>query len=122
MSYNIDSIEYVEGTGPLSMHHSVRLDLATALADRLPEGCFLTNDNCVGARHSSGMEAIIHPSWTDECSGSAFDHLKEALTRTLGRADLVICWEGGDRYSGLRVCNGVVTERVVVMSLGEVRS
>lgn len=33
--------------------------------------------------------------------------------------DLVICWEGGDSYTGLRVVDGKVTRHKVVMGLGE---
>ncbi len=48
----------------------------------------------------------------DECSGD--DYLREFLRRCDGEARVLVCWEGGDSYSGLIVKDGRVTEGRVV--------
>lgn len=56
--------------------------------------------------------------WQGEGSGHTFDMLLAALKFFRGSADLVLCWEGGDSFSGLRVKDGRVTQHEVIMTLG----
>lgn len=57
-----------------------------------------------------------------EGSGWAFDALRDViLPRFTGRADIVICWEGGDSYTGLRVVEGKVTAHEVIRALGKAK-
>lgn len=55
--------------------------------------------------------------YSGESSGHNFETLKRLLAKFTGSAEMVVCWEGGDSYSGLRVRNGVVTEPAVMMAL-----
>lgn len=58
--------------------------------------------------------------FTSDGSGWAFDALlANILPRFTGRADLVVCWEGGDSFTGLRVVDGKVTKHEVVRTLGK---
>lgn len=117
MSYNIDSINYVSGTGPLAIHNTVLREYQTH--GDVPEGNFLQYPECIGEEHSSGMVAIQKPWWYGEGSGRAEPLFREILSKTMGHADLILCWAGGDAYTGLRVRNGLVTEHEVAMTLGE---
>ncbi len=110
MSYNIDSVEYISGRLGISDFRMVEARRVVSEEDR-PEMCFL-NDDEPGYLHASGL-------WCSDGSGHGWDAFKLALTFTHGQAELLVCWEGGDSFSGLRVRCGVVTEHKVVHSLGE---
>ena len=45
------------------------------------------------------------------------DELRAILALTDGVAALLLCWEGGDRYTGLLVNHGEVTEGRVVQTV-----
>lgn len=60
-------------------------------------------------------------SWSGTWSGHSYDLLKDLLSRTLGAADVIYTWEGGDSFSGLRVRDGVVTDHEVIRTLGKVK-
>jgi hypothetical protein len=114
MSYNIDSTEYLSG-GPLRIHQDV-VDMANSeLEYRLPEGCFIFD---LGGPPNTWHD-ITHPSWVGEGSGNEEDTFKYLLSQTKGSADILLTWEGGDSFSGLRVVDGTVTEHRVVHMLGE---
>lgn len=87
----------------------------------LPEDCFLT-DNRATRREPGGLRTIARLAWQGEGSGSSFDAVlvKSVLPRTQGTADFVVTWEGGDKHTGLRVVEGVVTQHEVVQALGAV--
>ena len=110
MSYNIDSVAYISGCLEIS-----EADFAAAKAniieDDRPESCFL-NYGGPGIMSDIGL-------WSGEGSGHAWTTFKRALKFTTGKAELLVCWAGGDSVSGLRVRDGVVTEHKVVHSLGE---
>ncbi len=110
MSYNINSVAYISGCLEIS-----EADFAAAKADIIgddrPESCFLTYG---GPGIMSGIGL-----WSGEGSGRTWETFKRALKFTTGKAELLVCWEGGDSISGLRVSHGVVTEHKVVHSLGE---
>lgn len=59
--------------------------------------------------------------WYGEFSGRSYIEglIFIVLPAFTGSADLVVCWEDGDSYTGLRVKDGKVTEHEVVMSLGK---
>lgn len=109
MSYNIDAIDYI-GDGQLRLSLDAQRHARQIIRqDDRPEDCFLSDD--------SGTLGRI--AWDGDGSGNTFKHLLRALSYTMGHAELVVCWEGGDSYTGLRVRDGVVTEHKVVFALGE---
>ena len=58
--------------------------------------------------------------WYGEWSGRCLDVLTGiVLPAFTGSADLVVCWEGGDSFLGLRVKDGKVAEHEVVQALGK---
>lgn len=58
--------------------------------------------------------------WYGEWSGRSYrDVLPKVLAKTKGAADLLFVWEGGDSFTGLRVKDGVVVEKRVVIRLEE---
>jgi hypothetical protein len=63
--------------------------------------------------------ALKNLSWGGEWSGHSYELLKDLLRRTLGEADVIYTWEGGDSFSGLRVRDGVVTEHEVTWAIGK---
>lgn len=109
MSYDIDSIDYLSGELKLP----VPVYLPNLGIDYLPEGCFLLHPEETMDGHT-----IKKLWWHGEGSGNGFEDFKKILACTVGEADLLICWEGGDSYTGLRVTNGKVVEHEVVHALG----
>lgn len=57
--------------------------------------------------------------WNGEGSGRSMIALMDVLSSFDGEVDLVLTWEGGDSFSGLRLRDHVVTEHEVVQTLGE---
>lgn len=115
MSYNIDSIEIIKSDG---------LFIATSMVDAFnakypdrPESW----EPPYGAVpiDAPGVLRFRTIPWYGEFSGNGLDALVDLLGQTYGSADLLLCWEGGDDYSGLRVVDGVVTKHKIVMSLGD---
>lgn len=111
MAYNIDSIDYISGS--LSLSPGMRTRLLGELGDERPEGCFLDEARCWQGQR------LRWPWWHGVWSGHCWDSLKRVLAAMDGAADFVVCWEGGDSYTGLRVVDGTVTEHEVVHALGE---
>ena len=113
MSYNIDSIDILkqdnftispERFSTLVQEHSD--DLAEGFPTRYNDLCKAIGDGRFW--------------WYGEGSGSGYDTLVNVvLSLFTGSADLLLCWEGGDSYSGLRVSNGKVTKHVIEMTLGK---
>lgn len=129
MSYGISSIDIVAKDGfRLSLEHVATL--RERLEDQLPESHPLTKTPHApfGERpdfedRADGFRYFNRISWHGEGSGHFFETLTtKILTLTEGWADLVIRWEGGDSYSGLRVMGGTVKEHRVVMTLGAEKS
>lgn len=119
MSYNIDNIEHLT-TGRLLIAAGVRSALAVKHADDTPEDTFLTDDSAVReSRDLPGYFVIERIGWYGEGSGRSDGVLVEVLSETLGAADLMLTWEGGDHHSGYRVINGKVTEMGVGFTLIE---
>jgi len=111
MSYNIDSVSYI--SGELSVDRKRAFDYEDEHGDELPEDCFIYN---VSGKFPENV-ALKYITWQGEHSGD-LDEFKRALAITTGRAELLVCWEGGDRYTGLEVVDGVVTEKKVKFVLG----
>lgn len=55
--------------------------------------------------------------WHGSCSRRGEESLAVFLTATTGHADIILCWEGGDSYSGLRVRDGIVSFHGVRLEL-----
>lgn len=113
MSYNIDTITIVEGQlqmTPLGMKRAL-------LAWKEAEGCLpeMARDCLYSPEYYLKDYVIKKLPCTGEGSGRALAAFKEHfLARCDGDAKLLLCWEGGDSYTGLVVSDGVVTEGRVV--------
>jgi hypothetical protein len=110
VSYNITQIDIVEGVLQCT---PARLKRFADQAEYLPEGF---NDAVVRGELLDGCE-VRHVPWWGEGSGRSYDDLLTFLRLCDGRAALLICWEGGDSYSGLIVDNGTVTDGKVVQTV-----
>ncbi len=122
MSYNIDTVQYIEGALKISVADRDRL--LAEYEDDLPEGCFLRDHV---APDDNDMVAVSAASfWLGEGSGITYiGHRKNIISRVLpclrGRADLLLTWEGGDKHTGLRIVDGDWTEPDVVLLLAPCR-
>lgn len=117
MSYNISSTRYL--SGQLYIRDRVVCDLMNKHEDELPEGNFLVDlwpDEGDVHGHLLRMSGAL---WYGEGSGRSSDLFLLLLGETEGRADILVCYEGGDSYTGIRVEDGVVTERRVEFVLGD---
>ena len=119
MPYNIDSIDIIDGALYINDAHIAEAVGPTGF-EFVPETCFVANPT---SRYSGCIEPgtgrIRDLGWYGEGSGHSYPILLGALRLCTGRADIIICWEGGDAYTGLRVDNGKVTEHEVKMTLGD---
>lgn len=66
-----------------------------------------------------GLMKIIKPWWNGEFSGNTYPRLIEALSKTMGEAELLVTWESGDSVDGIRVVDGNVTRHRIVQALGD---
>lgn len=114
MSYNIDTIDIIGGTGLFIARSALDAFNATADAPEAWEGDYGTMP-C----EAPGLLRFTTIPWHGEGSGRSLDSLIALLGQTYGSADLLLCWEGGDSYGGLRVINGIVTRHKIVMLLGD---
>ncbi len=110
MSTNVDSIRIIEqdgfGVSEQDFEGFAQLDLPDSMSCRYAE--FVS-----GLNNGSFW-------WNGERSGSCYHVLLEqVLPKFTGRADMLVCWEGGNDYEGLRVVDGVVTEHEVIFALGD---
>jgi hypothetical protein len=107
MSYNIDSIEVIYSQG-FSIGPRYE-ELAEKYAGEAPETNVFYDDWNI----NRGFW------WSGEGSGSSYDVMLDVLSSFNGEADLVLTWEGGDSFEGLRLRDHKVTKHKVVMTLGE---
>lgn len=114
MSYNIDTNRYINGTLFITRENHEKL----AGLD-ICECSWIKEIHWEDTDGPDAVREIEKPWWYGEGSGSRYDEFKESLTYTHGEADIVCTWEGGDSHSGIRVRNGVVEERGVVLALAE---
>lgn len=115
MSYNIDSSAYLSG-GPLVIGGA---DIIALRKGQLAEGNFLTEGVLPENPDPATDYEITAPWWYGNWSGRTLDAFIAALEVTSGEADILLTWEGGDSFTGLRVRNGVVTRHKVVQVLGD---
>lgn len=113
MSYNIDSVDYI--SGKLRMTPAAEKELLDAIRYP-PENCFL--HDLARACELDPPYVIHRVSWSGEGSGRAYEDLLAALSKTQGEADLLLTWERGDCFGGVRVRNGKVTEHEIEHKLG----
>lgn len=120
MSYNIDAIEILSSEG-LSISRERLGELRVTCADDdLPE-CSIFDDDWPGFCCEE-RNGVLFPKllwWAGDGSGSSADLFTDILREFSGSVDLLITWEGGDSFSGLRLCDGVVTRRAVKHALGD---
>ncbi len=114
MSYNIDSIDIVSGELQITPAGLLRFAREHSLTDRLPEG--MTDWFSSPEDYLDGCRLKSVP-WYGESSGNSEPILRDFLSRCDGEAALLLCWEGGDRYTGLIVKDGLVTEGQVVQTV-----
>lgn len=121
MSYNITAIDLITQDGfRLPIEHVEALK--REIGDEHPES-WLFDEPETSRPAYEDRDSYLYFSridWQGEGSGYTFDtFLEKVLPRFRGFAELVVCWEGGDSYTGIRVKDGVVTQHKVVHSLGE---
>jgi hypothetical protein len=116
MSYNVDTIDIVASAG-----FRVSIDALAAIhkeIEAVPEGNLFDQAEDDNAQEFWEPDGVIW--WYGEGSGHSFDAFVERVLPIFdGSADLIVCWEGGDSYSGLRLRDHKVTKHEVVMKLGE---
>jgi hypothetical protein len=114
MSYNIDSVTYI-GATRLTITKEALAEAEAAVPEDDRAECTFIHELDPEAEKST----IEKPWWYGQWSGRNFEGFMKALSFTQGIAGLVVCWEGGDSYTGLLVVNGKVTKHAVIFSLGE---
>ncbi len=111
MPFNIDSIDIVDGAlFATGAHVNMFNALVKARGEHLAEGWELGPSVLL----DGGLESI---PWHGEFSGNGEPLLREFLALTAGKAALLICWEGGDSYTGLVVEHGKVYDGKVVQTV-----
>ena len=119
MSYNIDSVRYIEG-GPLRIKRKDARELVGELnkSRRRAEITFLDSLNLSNQLDQEAWLNITQPTWNGEFSGNTYNVLlNEVLPRTAGSAVLHFTWEGGDSHTALKVTDGKVEEKTIKMSV-----
>lgn len=116
MSNNISHIRYIRGQLYIDAEKAKAFDEAEN--ENLPEQHFCESRNFRG---KEGLVPLKNVFWCGEFSGhSNRDGLfAKALTLTIGEADLLLVFEGGDSFAGLRVIDGKVEKYGVKFSLDE---
>jgi hypothetical protein len=127
MSHNIDSIEIV-----FSLDFGISREKLDELLERYDEqqfdGEYIAEGNIFDmiadnhrdwSQEKNGFIYLYNFWWYGEWSGSSAEDLYKLLTEFEGDADLVLVWEGGEDFTGVRLRDGVVTHHKVEMSLGE---
>ena len=113
MSYNVTAIDIVSGELRITAAASAAVlaragdDLCETMADYRGWRRFYVRPDDTVRRIPFGGE------WSGRCVPTLISFL-EACT---GTAELVLCWEGGDSYTGYKVADGVVTEGDVVLTV-----
>lgn len=118
MSYNIDSVRVLSGSGQIRAGDVLRL--LEDLTQR-PESNLL--DELKAAALAAPLSETLLPIhrwwWCGEGSGTSYHEgeLDKVAECIVGSVDLVLTWEGGDSTSGLRIANGTLIECEVRMVL-----
>lgn len=114
MSYACTGADYLRGK--LFIDRETGIQLLDEMSDDLPESNLLD----FVTEGPLGLVEIKSPTWCHTGSNRNFpdDYIK-VLRKTTGHADIMLTWEGGDRFSGFRVRDGVVTQHEVVQALGK---
>lgn len=120
MSYNLNSVEYVEGTGPLVISRSKLEHYRDNMNESLAECNFIDEEQYGAVPGVPSLVSITKPWWSSEGSGRYFDVFIDILKSTHGAATLHLIWEGGDSQQILRVVDGAVTEHRPVISAGPI--
>ena len=118
MSYNIDSVEILSSSNFRVHRNKAKRAAAKAAKQEWAPECSPFEDLTFG---EDGYAALARFWFYGEGSGAAwsegvFDIYAKA---TEGEADLLVTWEGGDSFSGVRIHDGKMTRHKVVMTLGE---
>lgn len=129
MSYNIDNAAIIANVGFRITAKNARKVIRTLARGDRPEGSIVDHLQRDIARREKELDddlpgeaelPINELWWYGEGSGNTYDTLLgEVLPLTLGRADIIFTWEGGDSFSGVRVIDGKVERRKVVQALGD---
>lgn len=112
MSYNIDRCAYLNGK--LSLNVGIAREL---LHTYMMAECTFFEDMDLETKRDRDNVVIDCPEWSGEFSGLYYDVYLKILSCTSGCAEILVVWEDGDTYSGLRVENGIVLEKEVVHTL-----
>lgn len=123
MSHNVDSIEILSQDNfrlPVEFIEALRREIGDDFPEShlLYEGTDARQNTHFEDRDSYRYFRFIW--WSGDGSGHTWEKFTNiVLPKFKGSADLLVCWEGGDSYSGLRVHDGKVAHHRVVMTLGE---
>lgn len=118
MSYNIDSMRVISGNLTITRkHHEFAM---WRFNDAWPEGFALESPKFDTDGVACVAKPGVHSLFYGSRSGNFYNEsLHEFASYLDGSADLVVTWEGGDSFSGLRFKDGEVTEMDVAFSLVE---
>ena len=118
MSYNIDSVTVLSSNG--FRVHRTKARRATTRAEKhdwTPEVAPFEE-----LEFGEDGYASLERFWFyGECSGTAWEEgvFEIYASATEGEADLLVTWEGGDSFSGVRIRDGKVTQHKVATTLGD---
>lgn len=116
MSYNIDSVRLLSGSGQIRAADVLRLCKEL----NLPEVNLL--DELKAAAKNAAPETLLPIRqwwWSGEFSGMSYNEgeLRKLARCVVGSVDLLLTWEGGDSVLGIRISDGQLTECDVRMVL-----
>jgi hypothetical protein len=115
MSCNIDNIDIVSGELQITPAGLLRFAREYGTSKHtLPES--MTDWFNKPELYLNGCRLIRVP-WWGEWSGTGESILHDFLSRCDGEAALLLCWEGGENYTGLIVRDGDVIEGEVVQTV-----
>lgn len=112
MANNISNCQYI--SGKLYMKRADAIKLTLKYKGSLYVSNFLDELDLEGNLHE---QLGVDPYFDGEGSGRNFHVFLEILQSTSGNADILLIWEDGDSFSGLRVRDGSVEEKEVYFSL-----
>jgi hypothetical protein len=115
MAYNISRIRILS-----SAALGITDEALGALTRRLSEEQWVPETFRGRGDFASAFKHGLFP-WSGECSGNGFELLRDVVLPAFdGSADLVVCWVGGESFTGLRLRDHRVTAHKVEMGLGEI--
>lgn len=113
MAYNISKIDIVSGELQITPARLLRFSQGLP-DDALPSSMLSALENPESMLDGCRLTRI---PWYGEWSGHTENMLRHFLSLCDGDAALLLCWEGGESYSGLIVKGGTVSDGEVVQTV-----